>query len=83
MSDVEEDFAAESRVTLPVWQVGDRVRIVAGSPQLVGAVGTVVEVGLPGPWSVRVQVEGRRGFGRVVRAPDELAAAPGTCPSQG
>lgn len=68
----EEDFAAESRVTLPVWQVGDRVRIVGGSPPLIGAVGTVVEVGLPGRWSVRVAVEGRCGFGKVVRAPGEL-----------
>ncbi|GAB3174293.1 hypothetical protein GCM10027059_46320 [Myceligenerans halotolerans] len=69
----EEDFAAESRITLPVWQVGDRVRIVGGSPQLLGAVGAVVEVGLPGRWSVRVAVEGRRGFGRVLRAASELA----------
>ncbi|WP_460705250.1 hypothetical protein [Myceligenerans halotolerans] len=54
------------------WPPTPRVRIVGGSPQLVGAVGTVVEVGLPGRWPIRVQVEGRCGFGQVVRAADEL-----------
>ncbi|GAB3172741.1 hypothetical protein GCM10027059_42650 [Myceligenerans halotolerans] len=70
----EEDFAAESAVAPPVWQVGDRVRIVGGAPQLLGAVGTVVEVSLPGRWPVRVEVERRRGFGQVLRAADELAS---------
>jgi hypothetical protein len=65
--------SSESPHVRVVWRPNDRVRIIGGSPQLLGAVGTVVEVGLPGRWPIRVQVEGRRGFGEVQRAADELA----------
>lgn len=58
----------------PVWQVGDRVRIVDGPPALHGAVGAVVEVDVPGRYPIRVAVEERRGFGEVLCAADELVA---------
>jgi hypothetical protein len=70
----EEDFAAETVSEHSQWQRGDRVRIIGGSPQLVGAVGSVVGVGLPGRWTIRVELQGRRGFGKVLRAADELEA---------
>lgn len=65
------DSLASPRVRV-VWRPGDRVRIIGGSPALRGAVGTVVEVDLPGLWSIRVAVEGRRGFGEILRAGYEL-----------
>jgi hypothetical protein len=70
--DGEEDFASESTGRPRAWEVGDRVRIVGGSPQLMGAVGAVVEVDVPGRSPIRIAVEGRRGFGQVLRTADEL-----------
>ncbi|GAB4084033.1 hypothetical protein GCM10028784_06630 [Myceligenerans cantabricum] len=55
------------------WQKGDRVRRVAGPEILLGSVGTVVEVDIPGMWPIRVQVDRRIGFGAVLCAADELA----------
>lgn len=73
MFDSEEDFAGEAVIVPPEWQVGDRVRRVAGPPILIGSVGTVVEVDVPGMWPIRVQVDARVGFGKVLCAADELA----------
>lgn len=67
--DDSDPLSAERRCSSRLWEVGNRVRITGGSPQLIGA---VVDVGLPGRWSVRVAVDGRRGFGEVVRALGEL-----------
>jgi hypothetical protein len=69
----EEDFAAESAAVHPVWQVGDRVRRVAGPEILLGSVGTVVQVDVPGKWPIRVAVDARIGFGKVLCAAWELA----------
>jgi hypothetical protein len=55
------------------WQVGDRVRRVDGPPILLGSVGTVVAVGIPGMWPIRVKVDKRIGFGEVLCAANELA----------
>lgn len=54
------------------WQKGDRVRFVAGPEILLGSVGTVVAVGIPGMWPIHVQVDKRIGFGEVLCAADEL-----------
>ncbi|MBE1874804.1 hypothetical protein [Myceligenerans pegani] len=76
----EEDFWAESAYDLAsarpshVWQVGDRVRVMDGPRMLLGAVGMVVEVDLPGAWPVRVHI-GQRGFGRALLAAHELGPA--------
>jgi hypothetical protein len=77
----EEDFAAEP-VGAPArraWQVGDGVRIVDGPRLLLGSTGTVVEVDLPGAWSVRVRID-RNGFDRATLAPHELEVAPEATP---
>ncbi|GAB3162784.1 hypothetical protein GCM10027059_16010 [Myceligenerans halotolerans] len=58
-----------------VWQVGDRVKRVDGPPILLGSVGTVVEVDLPGMWPIRVRIDARAGFGKVLCAAHELAPA--------
>jgi hypothetical protein len=55
------------------WKVGDRVKRVDGPPILLGSVGTVVEVGVPGMWPIRVQVDKRVGFGKVLCEANELA----------
>ncbi|MBE1876168.1 hypothetical protein [Myceligenerans pegani] len=55
------------------WKVGDRVRRVDGPPVLLGSVGTVVAVDIPGLWPIRVQVDRRIGFGEVLCAANELA----------
>ncbi|WP_460702495.1 KOW domain-containing RNA-binding protein [Myceligenerans halotolerans] len=57
-----------------VWQVGDRVRVVDGPRMLLGAVGMVVEIEVPGAWPVRVYIE-RRGFDRALLAAHELEPA--------
>ncbi|MBE1878763.1 KOW motif-containing protein [Myceligenerans pegani] len=82
--DGEEDLAAEEagRLHDPAtreqpprpWQVGDRVRVVDGPRLLLGATGMVLEVDLPGAWSVRVHID-RRGFDRARLAPHELRPA--------
>ncbi|GAB3169651.1 hypothetical protein GCM10027059_34930 [Myceligenerans halotolerans] len=69
----EEDFAAESASSHRVWAVGDRVRRVGGPEILLGSVGTVVQVGIPGRWPIRVAVDARIGFGEVLCAAWELA----------
>lgn len=63
----------DSIAQLRVWQVGDRVRRVAGPPILLGSVGTVVAVGIPGRWPIKVAVDKKIGFGEVLCAADELA----------
>jgi hypothetical protein len=69
----EEDFAAESAAAHRIWQVGDRVWRVAGPEILLGSVGTVVQVDIPGRWPIRVAVDARIGFGKVLCAAWELA----------
>ncbi|GAB3174056.1 hypothetical protein GCM10027059_45770 [Myceligenerans halotolerans] len=56
-----------------IWQVGDRVVRVEGPPILLGSTGTVVEVDVPGLWPIRVEVDGRIGFGQVLASAEELA----------
>ncbi|MBE1875950.1 hypothetical protein [Myceligenerans pegani] len=53
--------------------MGDRVRRVGGPEILLGSVGTVVQVGIPGKWSIKVAVDARIGFGEVLCAVRELA----------
>lgn len=67
---------SDGAVVPRVWRSGDRVRIIAGPDLLRGAIGTVLEVDVPGPWPVRVAVSGRRGFGKVLVQPGELVTAP-------
>jgi hypothetical protein len=55
------------------WKPGDRVRRVDGPPILLGSVGTVVAVDIPGKWPIKVAVDARIGFGKVLCAADELA----------
>ncbi|GAB3159231.1 hypothetical protein GCM10027059_05120 [Myceligenerans halotolerans] len=69
----EEDFAGEAAYVPPVWEVGDRVRRVAGPEILLGSVGTVVAVDIPGKWPIRVAVDKRIGFGEVLCLARELA----------
>ncbi|MBL0886193.1 hypothetical protein [Myceligenerans indicum] len=54
------------------WHQGDRVRRVAGPEILLGSVGTVIEVDIPGMWPIRVHVDNRIGFGKVLCSADEL-----------
>ncbi|GAB3172355.1 hypothetical protein GCM10027059_41910 [Myceligenerans halotolerans] len=61
------------------WLVGDRVRIVDGPRLLLGALGMVVEVDLPGAWPIRVYI-GQRGFDRALLATHELEPADLTTP---
>lgn len=60
-----------------VWQIGDRARVVDGPRMLLGQVGTVVEVDVPGSWPVRLYI-GRRGFGGALLAAHELEPASST-----
>ncbi|RPF20785.1 hypothetical protein [Myceligenerans xiligouense] len=46
---------------------------------LIGATGTVVEIDIPGSWSVRVHID-RGGFDRALLAPDELEPADEVAP---
>ncbi|GAB3159537.1 hypothetical protein GCM10027059_05930 [Myceligenerans halotolerans] len=73
----EEDFTAET-IHEPAqasrWRVGDRVRVIDGPRMLIGATGTVVEIDVPGLWTVRVRIH-RGGFDRAILAPDELEPA--------
>ena len=54
------------------WQVGDQVCLVSDLPLLHGAVGRIVQTGVPGPMPYRVRVEGRRGLGVVLVHDGEL-----------
>ena len=57
------------------WGAGDRVQVVGGPPGIVGGIGTVIGVGLPGPWPVRMRIENRPGFSVVQVAADEIVGA--------
>ncbi|WP_460705675.1 hypothetical protein [Myceligenerans halotolerans] len=71
--DVPVPGAASSAPLPRVWKVGDRVKRVEGPEILLGSVGTVVAVDIPGRWPIRVQVDARIGFGEVLCSADELA----------
>jgi hypothetical protein len=68
-----EDFTAESTAAHSIWEVCHRVGLVAGPEILLGSVGTVVQVGIPGKWPIKVAVDARIGFGKVLCAAWELA----------